>query len=829
VGSEPDDVISMPISQLFELPGHDGSLQQLDFSSRDATEFHEVTLQRLDGTDLPVDLTMVPNIESSGEVNGAVVRFSDLTDQKAAVAAVERSEARHQAFLQMTFDSVITISSAGNILEFNRAAEGTFRCTAADVIGRQIEDVLISEEWREWWGTAFRAFSRDGSGPLSARRAQMTAIRNDGSTFPADFTMTRIPVNEGWVYTLYIHDVTEEQWNERRRNTRYAVTHVLAETESPTDALPGALAAICEGLEWDWAACWSRKPGASEMQLDLTWQAEGVDARELEMASSENGFDPGYGFLGKVWSQQYADWIEDLEQEHEYRRGDIALSCGFRTVGALPIIGRTEIIGIIEFHSRHRRERDEEMLRMFDSLGSQIGQFIERKQVEEERVQILAREQTARAEAEAAERRLAFLAEASAQLSASLDYEVTLSNVARLAVPRLSDYCAIDVVNEDNQVRSLELADVNPEKEEIGRQMHEDHPVDPESNHPVAQVLRSGRPILFTDVDEDVLRLFAEDDDDYLNDLREIGIDSAMYVPLIARGRTIGVISFVASESGQRYGPSDLALAQELTRRAAMAIDNARLYREAQDAVRIREEFLSIASHELKTPLTTVKGYGQILGRLLRRPSVDTDRLVRLADQLQDQLSRFETLIADLLDVSRIQQRGLELRPEPTDLVSLVRMVVSRFEYPAEPEPRHSFALHAPEELPGVWDPDRLDQVLTNLLSNAVKYSPDGGIITVNIELTEDEQVMLSVTDQGIGIPESEQGQLFRPFARSETVQRAISGVGLGLYISQQIVTRHGGVIWLQSSPGVGTRFTILLPRDYSMIADELVTQNEPE
>jgi PAS domain S-box-containing protein len=816
LGVDARTIIDTPAAELFQTSAGEDPVDLHAFSSRDPVDYRNAAIQQPDGSSVPVDLTVVPNVEPDGQINGAVVRFSDLRAQMAAKAAAEHSEARHQAFLEMTLDSVVTIDRSGRVLEFNVAAEQTFRCSAEDVIGRRFSESLISPAWRQWWESAFISFSDHGVGPLKGRRVHITARRMDGSQFPADFTLTRIPLDDSWVYTLYIHDLTVEKANERRRTTRYAVTHILSETETPQDALPSVLETMCRGLEWDWAACWFRQPGSSMMELHLTWQAKNVDARALERVSSENGFDPGYGFLGEIWRRQSADWIEDLSSDARgYRRADVALSCGFHSLIAMPIIGRSEVIGVLEFHRRQRRERDSEMLRMLDSMGSQIGQFIERKQVEEERVQILAREQAARAEAEAAERRLAFLAEASAQLSSSLDYEVTLSNVARLAVPRLSDYCAIDVLNEENQITSLELADVNPEKEKIGRKMHEDHPVDPDSNHPVAQVMRSGRPILYSDVDEDVLKLFAEEDEDYLQDLHDIGIDSAMYVPLIARGRTIGVISFVASESGQRYGPSDLALAQELTRRAAMAIDNARLYREAQEAVRVREEFLSIASHELKTPLTTVKGYSQILGRLLRRPAVDTERLVRLADQLQDQLSRFETLIADLLDVSRIQQRGLELRPEPTDLVTLIRTVLSRFEYPADPEPQHIFAVHAPERLDGVWDPDRLDQVLTNLISNAIKYSPEGGVVSIAVALLEEDQVEFSVTDQGIGIPETEQPQLFRPFARSETVQRAISGVGLGLYISQQIVTRHGGTITLDSTPGVGSRFTVWLPRDY--------------
>jgi PAS domain S-box-containing protein len=820
LGTDPDDVIGMPITELFELTDQGSTLDIHAIEDGQTSEYADVMLHCPDGTELPVDLTIVPSIESGGDVAGAVIQFADLREQKAAVAAVEQSEARHQAFLAMTLDSIVTIDGDGTILEFNLAAERTFRCASTDVVGKSITDTLVSPEWRDWWEVSFHSFADHGGGPLNSRRVQVTSQRADGSQFPADFTLTRIPTQNGWVYTLYIHDLTEEKGNERRRSTRYVVTHILAETESPMNALPEVLAAIGEGLNWYWGALWQRNPGSSQMQLELTWQREGVESQELAIASQGFRVDPATGFLGYIWTNRSADWIDEIGESDLYLRTEAAVSCGFRSLAAMPIIGRTEVIGILEFYSQSRREYDPEMIRMFDSLGSQIGQFIERKRIEEERVQILAREQSARTEAEAAERRLAFLAEASAQLSTSLEYEVTLSNVARLAVPRLADYCAIDMIDDDNQIRSLEIADIDPGKEEIGRRMHEEHPVDPDSNHPVAQVLRSGRPILFTDVDDEILRLFAENDDEYLQELRDIGIDSSMYVPLIARGRTIGVISFVTSESGHRYGPSDLALAQELTRRAAMAIDNARLYREAQEAVRIREEFLSIASHELKTPLTTVKGYSQILGRLLRRPTVDTSRLTRLADQLQDQLSRFETLIADLLDVSRIQQRGLELRPEPTDLVELTRMVISRFEYPAEPEQQHSFTIDAPEKLHGIWDPDRLDQVLTNLLSNAVKYSPDGGDIQISIGMQTDDYVELTVSDQGIGIPEEEQGQLFRPFARSETVQRAISGVGLGLYISQQIVTRHGGIIWVESKPGIGSSFVMHIPRDFNSVGE---------
>jgi PAS domain S-box-containing protein len=811
-----DDLIDQPVTRFFSRSGNRIESEIVRFKQGKRVDIDDATLLCRDGSHLPVELTVLPNIEENGQVIGAVLRFSDLSERKTALAAAELSEARHQAFLRMTLDSIITIDDAGKVIEFNQAAEQTFRCSASDVLGTEMAETLFPQPWRDWYRAAFKTFAETGTGPLSGRRIHITALRWNGRTFPAEITITRLPAKDGWIFTLYVHDLSERKWNERRRVTRYTVTRILAESESPTEALPKILEALCQGLEWDWAALWTREPGTTEMQLDLTWNRGAIEAGPLEIASREMSFEPGYGFIGEIWSKRQASWIQELSDSTEYVRSEAALACGLHSVAAMPIIGRDDVIGVIEVYSQRVRERDAEMLRHMDSLGSQIGQFIERKQVEEERIQILAREQAARAEAQAAERRLAFLAEASAQLSSTLDYEVTLANVARLAVPKLADYCAIELVDDDGRIRTLEVADIDPAKEAMDRQIHAKRSTNLNSDHPVAQVFRTGRPLLFPDVDDSVLRLISGDDDEYFHLLRELGNDSCMYVPMTARGRTIGVISFVSAESGHRYGPSDLALAQELTRRAALAIDNARLYREAQDAIRAREEFLSIASHELKTPLTTVKGYSQIIARLLRRSSLDRDRLIYLASQLQNQLGRFETLIADLLDISRIQRGGLELRPERTDLVALTENVLSRFTYPAEPSNPHQFHLDAPDSYIGVWDPDRLDQVLTNLLSNAVKYSPEGGEINIRIQPQEDDLVQISVSDPGIGIPEEEQGRLFRPFARSESVQRAISGVGLGLYISQQIVDRHGGSIVLDSQPERGSTFTVTLPRVFA-------------
>lgn len=230
----------------------------------------------------------------------------------------------------------------------------------------------------------------------------------------------------------------------------------------------------------------------------------------------------------------------------------------------------------------------------------------------------------------------------------------------------------------------------------------------------------------------------------------------------------------------------------------------------AEDAVRVREEFLSTAAHELKTPLTSVKVAAQFLDRLLAQEDADGEQLRKLSGQLNSQVTRLETLVTDLLDISRVQLGRLALRARPADLVTIVRGVVERFEHAPERTERHTLVLDAPDELEGFWDPERLDQVLTNLLSNALKYSPDGGEVRVRLERDADS-AFIEVEDHGVGIPAHEITQLFQPFSRA-SVSREISGTGLGLYISRGIVERHGGTLDARSEPGAATTFRVTLP-----------------
>lgn len=386
-------------------------------------------------------------------------------------------------------------------------------------------------------------------------------------------------------------------------------------------------------------------------------------------------------------------------------------------------------------------------------------------------------------ETEEAEQRFAFLAEASRVLAASLDYQTTLTTVARLVVPHLAVWCVVDILEDDETVRRLEVAHVDPAKMELARELQHRYPPDFSEESQLMQVLRSGEPFLMPEIPQDRL-LAAARDEEHGKILQELGLRSYMVVPLVARQRSLGAISFVAAESDRRYGPDDLVLAEDLARRAAMAVDNARLYREVQEAIRTRDEFLSSISHDLKTPLTTLKGQAQLIQRRLAR--VDTEESERAVEGLENIVtaaSKMNRLIDDLLDVAHLRVgRPLDLRREPTDLVALVQRV-------AEEQPqltqRHTIRVESSiPTLVGDWDTARLERVVSNLLSNAVKYSPDGGEITVTVWQEKDEgafYAVLQVEDRGVGIPAEDLPNIFERFHRGANVAGRIAGTGIGL------------------------------------------------
>jgi len=400
-----------------------------------------------------------------------------------------------------------------------------------------------------------------------------------------------------------------------------------------------------------------------------------------------------------------------------------------------------------------------------------------------------------------------FLANATGVLASSMDYETTLQSVAQLSVPRIADHCVVYMADAVGTLRRLAVAHVDPAKLELLGEIQRRFPLDRNAPIGPVQVLRTGVSELIPYLSESSLDAFTSDPE-YRAAVAELNVRSAMSVPLRIRDEIMGVMTFTLSEPGRAYTDEDLQRAEDLARRAAAAIENARLYSAAQDAIRIRDEFLSIASHELKTPLTPLQLQLDSLGATLRNSELKSDKLNRRLETANRQTRRLAKLVENLLDVSRISAGRLSLERERFDLSAVTAEVAERFG-PDAAAAGCRVTVHADRAVLGDWDRLRLEQVVTNLLSNAIKY---GAGKPIDIHVRQDGgTARLTVADQGIGISPEDSARIFGRFERAVPL-RHYGGMGLGLYIARQIVDAHGGSIVVSSAPGRGSTFTVVLP-----------------
>lgn len=401
------------------------------------------------------------------------------------------------------------------------------------------------------------------------------------------------------------------------------------------------------------------------------------------------------------------------------------------------------------------------------------------------------------------------LAEASAALAASLDIEATLSAVARMAVPALADWCVVFLVDDDRNIHRVELAAADPKREELLRQIQDQFPPVWESPLPAARVIRTGEVVLIPSVDAGWLKENTGHEG-YEPLAIAIGLRSTLVVPMIAEGRILGALSFGAATAGH-FGPSEVAVATELGSRAGYAVDHARLYASSREAIDSRDRFLSIAAHELRTPVAVMKAFAELLEREQVRGTLSPARTSHLISRIVSGANRLDHLTSEVLDVARSHLGQLPLRPRPFDLVDLVQEIADR--HRERVVDTHQVVVEAVESAPLVADPERIEQVLINLIENALKYSPAGGTVRVIVE-PDAEGVRVSVIDDGIGLPVGAVETIFSPFERAtNAAERGIPGLGLGLYIGRSFVERHGGRIWAESAgEDQGTAVAFWLP-----------------
>ena len=416
---------------------------------------------------------------------------------------------------------------------------------------------------------------------------------------------------------------------------------------------------------------------------------------------------------------------------------------------------------------------------------------------------------------------LKLFADSGIEFSASLDYEETLKNVAQMIVPTLADLCLVYLYEENNLNRVTFAYNKNVDKNLVDEMVKEQkNPVIFRETHPAKTALRTGQPQMVNEITDSWLKSISRKEKMY-QIRKQMGWQSYMVAPMIARDQTIGAVAFVSLTKGRKYKNFDLTIAQELARRAALAVDNARLYKDAKEAIRARDEFLSIASHELKTPLTSLLLELELAFKNViqsHQKSLSIPQIAKSLENAQWQSRRLNQLINNLLDLSRVTSNRLGLVFEKFDLSELVKDIVSRFDEELKIE-GYEISLNIQNSVVGNWDKLRMEQIFTNLLTNAIKYG-NSQLIEVSLE-GDQSQARLRITDHGIGINQKEKGIIFSPYERATKNQQEKS-LGMGLYITKQLVEAHGGKIYVRSKPNKETVFTVELP--LSLEKEEIVS-----
>ncbi|HLK31643.1 MAG TPA: GAF domain-containing protein [Terriglobales bacterium] len=575
--------------------------------------------------------------------------------------------------------------------------------------------------------------------------------------------------------------------------------HVLLEASASLLAKPDLRAVLDRILELsrqlihaDAYAVWRLDEDGS------TWRvlaSRGLSAAYLEMSSI-----PATGITELADEPIVAADVNALPLLEHRRRAYAAE--GVRSLVALPLRIQGRNVGTITFYFRSPRQPQSGELQLAELLANLAASGISTAELYEEQVRL-------RQQAEAQRRRATFLAQASAALGSSLDFNITLQRVAELAVPEVADWCAVFVGNEKGAIERTAVAHRDPAKVKLAAEFHDQHPPSLASGSAVATVIETGEPQFFPEITEDLLRQKV-DDPERLRLVRELSIKSVLVVPMASRDRVLGALILVTAESGRMLSPADLELAEALAARAAAAIDNAHLYRQVRQQLEerartevalIKTERLATAgrlaatiAHEINNPLEAVTN---LIYLARTAPPEEAGRYLRM---VEEELSRIAHITKMTLGFYR--DSGA---PGAVNMGELVREVLALYEVKLRAKNiRVQFEEGEPQSILG--SKGELRQVLANLVANALDVLPNGGALRLSIR-TDLGMVQLQVADNGSGISSENLNRIFEPFFTT----KAELGTGLGLWVSRQIVEKHGGTIAVESSPA-GTCFTISLP-----------------
>ncbi|MGH7323904.1 MAG: PAS domain S-box protein [Candidatus Rokuibacteriota bacterium] len=704
--------------------------------------------------------------------------YADLAHAKFEIerraGEIEETRDLFQRVIESMSEALFLTDPGGRVMRTNPSAGALLECDGTELLDRPFAEVCGSDEVP---ATPWQLLRRAPTGTLPNLEAEIRT--RAGRPIAVNVSCGLVRDKRGKIIGMLavVRNITYRKRAEQLQAGQHAVTRILAEATALVEATPQIVRVLCESLGWELGVLWTVDRHAGVLRCVDLWHVPSLDAAEFEAVSRHRTFAPGVGLPGRVWSSGESAWIADVVRDPNFPRAPVAARAGLHSAFGFPIVLSREVLGVLEFFSREIRQPDDDLLKVMTTVGSQIGQFIERRRTEE------------------ASLRLAFIVRSSddAIVSKTLEGVITSWNPA---AERMFGYTAQEAVGQP--ITIIIPADRIAEEDEVLRRLRRGEGID---HYETVRVRKDG---------------------------------GLVYVSLSvspvgnAAGRIVGASKIIRDITERRRLEEErtLLFAREQAARA-----------EAEAANRAKDEFLATLSHELRTPLSAILGWA----RMLRTTKLPEDQAARALETIERNARLQAQLVEDVLDVSRVITGKLRLDVRLVELQPIIEAALDVVRPAADAKAIRLEATLAPSVGPISADPDRLQQVVWNLLSNAVKFTPNGGRIEVRLENADAHvRITVSDTGKGIN-PDFLPHVFDRFRQADSSITKAHGGLGLGLAIVRQLVELHGGTVHaLSRGEGHGATFTVYLPlmgistersdsdRPFPMLRDEVRVESTP-
>lgn len=741
---------------------------------------HTILLAK-DGREIPIDDSAAPIRDQSGAITGVVLVFRDVTARRRA----EQEQAKLAAIVASSSDAIISKSLDGIILSWNATAEAMYGYTPDEVLGKPIEILIPPDRPNELRDILARL--RRGE-PID--NYETVRVAKSGRLLDVSVSVSPLYDEERNVVgaSAIVRDITAKKHAERLRDLRLSIAELLAQGSSTNQAIDQFLSTFATAMQFGVATLWLVDEKTHTLSCRHTWHAQGIDAQAFLQASRECRFSRGQGMPGQVWQTRKVCWIDDAATEPTFVRADAARQCNLHSGLIVPLQLQNELLGVIEFFSTSRRAADADLCETAETLTALLGQFLHRRR------------------AEAALLEETHVTETLNKIGGRLVAELDQQNLVELITDETTRLTGAEFgaffYNSTEQGEAYQLSTISRQWRESFLSLSM-----PRNTALFAPTFRGERVVRYDDVTQ--APDYGKNSPHNGYPAGHVPVRSYLAAPVTSRtGNVIGGLFFGHREVGV-FTPRDEQLIEGIAAQAAIAMDNARLYRELQQADQRKDEFLAMLAHELRNPLAPVRNAVEIL----RLAPHDVQAVESARSILERQVEHLVRLVDDLLDVSRIMRGKIELRKERVELSAVVDRAVE-ITSPFMNSRNHRLTVdrgRAP-----LWieaDPVRLAQVIGNLLNNAAKYTEPGGHIDLSLQ-AQGDMAVVRVRDNGLGIPADLLPHVFDLFVQADhSTNRSHDGLGIGLTLVRSLVEMHGGHVSASSAGRMqGSDFTIHLP-----------------